>query len=267
MPIDFLFAYDYGPDEQVRKELQDAISVGDLAAVKRLLVGVRTVNFGDTFGSDWSLLHQAAKAGHKDIVQLLLSIGADVRADWYGYTPLHAATSCEHEAIIELFLAKGADINAGDHYQDTPLSYATRNGHVGIVSLLLSHGANVNAKQLDGYTPLHEAAAAGHTNVAKLLLNAGADINAKTIVPPPIDGETPKEYELHELDAARLEGEGFTPLHAAASAGHLNIVRILMVKGANLKAMAMGKYSPARLAGQFGQRPVLEFLKSLKAAG
>ena len=67
-------------------------------------------------------MHRAAWGRHTEIVELLITNGADVNAkDDRGATPLHHAIDKE---IVELLIAEGADVNAKDKRGRTPLDVA-----------------------------------------------------------------------------------------------------------------------------------------------
>ncbi|KAJ1166417.1 hypothetical protein NDU88_006821 [Pleurodeles waltl] len=55
-----------------------------------------------------------------------------------GRKPLHYAADCGQEEILEFLLSKGADINAADKHGITPLLSACYEGHTKCVKLLLS---------------------------------------------------------------------------------------------------------------------------------
>ena len=87
--------------------------------------------------TDGLLLHNAARNGHKEIVELLIAKGADVDAkDEDGWTPLHWAVVNGHEETVELLLANGSDVNAKDNDGETPLDWADGE----IANLLRKHG-------------------------------------------------------------------------------------------------------------------------------
>jgi ankyrin repeat protein len=114
-------------------------------------------------------------------------------------------------------LDKGANPNITQGRSDGwTLHFATKSGYVGVMRLLLDNGATVNAQTtVTGITPLHMAAPAlGHysgPDVARLLLENGANVHAQ-------------------------DEDGCTPLHGAAGSGHIEVVRLLVEKGANVNA-------------------------------
>ena len=62
-----------------------------------------------------------------------------------GLTVLHHAVKNGKKEIIELLISNGADINSKDNNGYTPLHYATWNNDCSTLKLLISHGADVNA--------------------------------------------------------------------------------------------------------------------------
>ncbi|XP_069102299.1 uncharacterized protein [Argopecten irradians] len=111
-----------------------------------------------------SALASAARGGHIDIVQMLLSHGADPKKD----DALYKAAFYGHREIVELLLSHGADPNSGDALYEAAL-----NGHREIVELLLSHGADPNSGD-----PLAAAVRSKDIDILRLLLDKGADIES-----------------------------------------------------------------------------------------
>jgi hypothetical protein len=146
-----------------------AAEQGDLEKVKALLeTNPDLATSKDKSGI--TPLHLAAYRGHKNIVELLLSKGADLNAKMKGgQTPLHAALEKGQKEVVELLLAYYA--NAWDNDGHTPLHCAAYQGHKEVVELLLAN--HVNAKNKDGHTPLHYALEKGHKDVADLLRQHG----------------------------------------------------------------------------------------------
>ncbi len=82
----------------------------------------------------------AARGGHKEIVELLITKGAGVNAkDSRGWTPLHQTTYGGHKEVAELLIAKDADVNARKKNGDTPLDEANWRNNQEIADLLREH--------------------------------------------------------------------------------------------------------------------------------
>ena len=93
----------------------------------------------------------------------------------------------------------------------TALHFAARLGHMEIVIELLTHGADPNATDHHGTTPVYEAACGPNDDdeVMRALIDAGGDVKR-----------------------APNAGEGNSALDEAASAGHVDVVKVLLGAGA-----------------------------------
>ncbi|MFH1642606.1 MAG: ankyrin repeat domain-containing protein [Nanoarchaeota archaeon] len=150
----------------------------DLNSEKDLLAKGADVNAKDYVGGETALI-EAAWAGRTEIVEILLSKGADIEAASYGRTALYFAAMRGQTKTIEVLLAKGADVNAKDVGGNTPLLPAAMGGYTKAVEMLLAKGADVNVKGSHGVTALMAAAGRWDTEIVKMLLVKGADVNAK----------------------------------------------------------------------------------------
>jgi ankyrin repeat protein len=135
----------------------------------------------------------AAKNNQIQVVQLLVKNGAYLEAtDVEGFTPLHAAVYFGHAEVVQILLSAGADFLAtsGPNSRYTPLHMAARHGHLGLAMLLLERmGPHVDPREKNGYTPLHCSAMEGHVDISKALILAGADLGARDHA-----GHTPLAY-------------------------------------------------------------------------
>ncbi|MFS0755600.1 ankyrin repeat domain-containing protein [Noviherbaspirillum sp. 1P10PC] len=127
-----------------------------------------------------TLLQHAVRRGHREIVQIILSLDAGAhcdKADVSEALALNGAMSC-----AQLLLDAGADPNWKGKNGRTALSQAVSGGNKAVVELLLRHKAQVDLAFASGsieLTPLADAAYRGHTGIVRLLLESGADRTLK----------------------------------------------------------------------------------------
>ena len=153
----------------------------------------------------------ASRAGHSQIVQLLLDQGADfTRKDASGCSALCWALRNGHDKVAHL-LAQRNTANSPDKLGVTPLMLAAIAGNLRILEQLLADGAEVNEKSLAGSHALLQAAAAGQLPIVTRLLERGSLIDQKNAA-------------------------GDTALIAAVRAGHLAVARQLLEHGASRNA-------------------------------
>ena len=197
--------------------IHDAVEKGNLIGVQTELDKGVDVNAKREDGS--TPLHGAAEGGHGEIVELLITAGADLHATTVpmlgggGWIPLHSAARQGHRGIVELLIEMGTDVNTRDSAGKSTLHDAVLEGHKGIVELLINKGADLNAKS--GYygTPLHVAGSIGHKEIAELLIANGADLNVQDGF-----GRTP-------LNAAELVYEWDSPKTKAAKKDIADLIR------------------------------------------
>ena len=133
-----------GADPEIRiggwSALSQAAGAGNIGVVKALLefgadVNTRTPDCAASWSRpdfhDWPIvepdwrdtrpLYGAVCTGCAELVDLLLSRGADINALSFGWTALHAAAGQGNCQMIELLLSRGADIGARSSNGKTPL--------------------------------------------------------------------------------------------------------------------------------------------------
>jgi putative CocE/NonD family hydrolase len=91
---------------------------------------------------EFTALHYAVRFGHKNVTEVLIANGADIKAkDKWGYQPIHWAAHHDRPDVVELLISKGADINAKTSLGQTPLQLAQERRNTKTVELLRKHGA------------------------------------------------------------------------------------------------------------------------------
>jgi len=268
-----------------------AAALGHRAAIARALPATAV----DTPGP-WgrTALHWAVCGGHHALATQLLDRGADPnRGDHWGCTAVHLAVDFGYVNLLDLLLARGGDprrvmgngknllhLAAGGGDRDLiarvrhtglrlDIFTAAALGNVGLADKLLhADGTCLTRKLRIGATPLQIAAERGHAAMAEYLLGRGA-------TPDPISaiamGDESALFDMLERQPRAIDRNagsfGFTPLHAASVRGRDDLVKRLLLQGADVnrsdrmfrktpmeEALFFGKESAARLLHRHGGR-------------
>ncbi|KAK1625897.1 hypothetical protein QYE76_000212 [Lolium multiflorum] len=162
------------PDtSQDHSPAEHAVAYGNLPAVAYLLD--HGADLHQKRQGNVTLLHSAAIRGHSEIVEFLISRGADVNALSVTGTPLSVASFKGHASTVKILLQHNADPNKGNRLF-VALDMALRKSFVSCVKLLIQGGAKVSCAS-PGDNPLVKAAEKGLTEAIKCLLEAGANAN------------------------------------------------------------------------------------------
>jgi ankyrin repeat protein len=166
-------------------------------------------------------------------------------------TPLLYAARDGRIESAKILLAAGAEIDHADANGVTPLLMAITNNHVDMARYLIDQGANVRAVDWYGRTPLWAAVELRNMDVdsstfengvdrvpafelIKVLLDKGVDVNARTKEVTPI-----RRQMLHVTgDLSWVDFTGQTPFLRAALAADLEVMRLLLARGADPKISA-----------------------------
>lgn len=209
-------------------------------------------------------LFNAIKADNKQLVQELVSKGADVNAKGAdGANSLLNAILLGHAEIAKFLITQpGIDVNAADNMGNTPLLVAPISpckDAGDLVKLLLDNYASPYDKDINGISPLMTAVIAGdpkivklfdkfkgifyHTNNAnKTALDLALESNEQPIIDL-LQKQKEKEdehmaesyFELYTKNGIDAKDDyGFALLHFAASMNKLALAKLLIRKGADI---------------------------------
>uniref|UniRef100_A0A670K9B4 Ankyrin-1 n=1 Tax=Podarcis muralis TaxID=64176 RepID=A0A670K9B4_PODMU len=213
-------------------------------------------------------LHVASFMGNLPIVKILLQRGAspnvsNVKVE----TPLHMAARAGHTEVAKYLLQNKAKVNAKAKDDQTPLHCAARLGHCTMVKLLLESGADPNLSTTAGHTPLHITAREGHLDCACALLDKQA---SQTVMTKDLPLHVASKYGkggcrprccLSTMTKPNQRGKnGLTPLHVAVHHNNLDIVKVLLPKGASPHSVAWNGYTPLHIAARQNQMEVASSL-------
>lgn len=234
----------------------------------------RKANLKHKGEGDMTSLHWACYNGHADVADLLLQKKASIEARTSdGRTPLHIATMTKNFAVAELLIRKGAALEVQCNRSLRPIHYACQNADPILVQLLLSSSAQIEAAtRLDLLRPLHMATIRGSSAVAEMLLKKGATVDARNAAG---DRALSLACTLGHIDLVRLllsKGAAMrarapkgpshedSPLCKAAAHGHLPIVLELLNKGASVRQTDEANWQPLRYAAFYGHADIVDAL-------
>jgi ankyrin repeat protein len=264
--------------------LHTCARAGHVAAAKVLVAHGASLNAGDSWRGQTPIMWAAAQ-GHAEMVSMLAEAGADVNArssiiawerqrtseprdKWLppgGFTPLLFAAREGHVDAAKALIKAGADVSVVDPDRQSALVIALINGHFDVANLLIDHGADVNVPDKVGRTalwaavdyntppqsnrpspnPFDETLTA--LDVIKNLLAHGARVDA------PISAQIPYRTKL-DRGADGVLGAGTTPLMRAAKSGDTAVVKLLLEKGANPKAVTRNGVNGLMMAANLAAR-------------
>lgn len=150
--------------------LHCAAEQGHLDVVELLISGQADVRAQNRLGESACLL--AARNGHTDVVHAVAR-GVNLVAKG-GQHPLHPAAEQGNLQLAWVLFEHRADVNVQDHDGASPLMLASRNGRVDMVRQLVAHAADVHLEDADGRTALSQALDRAEAGCCAALLQAGA---------------------------------------------------------------------------------------------
>jgi uncharacterized protein len=252
-----------------------AARAGSAPVMKLLLEKGAKADAREEWHGDSALMIAAAK-NNVEAVKVLLEHGADPNAaathleypnfktgpaqvmSVYpkgGLTALmHAARDNAYDAAQALLTSK-ADPNLKDPNKMTAMQIAIMNGHWDMVKLMLDNGADANdgslglAVDVKGLKYIRAATSRpdklNNMDVIRLLLERGAKVDT------PLEATVP----LKQNFTARVTGPAdATPLMRAAKAPDVEVMKLLIEKGADAKIVVKDGTTPLMVAAGSGPR-------------
>ena len=227
--------------------IQTAADEGSVRAVDALLARGADINMASPVHG--TALSIAVQHGDTAMVKHLIDHGADVNL----CSPLSSAAWGGNEDLARLLIEKGADVDKGWN-SDSPLEVAAKENKVAMVALLLATGAKPNGGR-DRGEPLYIASFRGYDEIVRKLLDAHADprlckkcLDVSLRYSPSL--ATAGLLLAHGADANARDETGGTPLHAAATRGRVELVRLLLAHDAKPEIAD----NSGKTAGDFAHR-------------
>lgn len=168
----------------------------------------------------------------KYLIYLVVLIGFG-SAKSGSYDDFFQAVKLDAPQEVKALLARGFDPNTVDANGQCGLYLALRAPSLRVAEVLVSWPqTNVNFLNVQDESPLMAAALGGHEALAEKLIKRDADVN-KT---------------------------GWTPLHYAATKGHLGVIRLLLENSAYIDAESPNGTTPLMMAAMYGSPDAVKLL-------
>lgn len=239
-------------DENEESPLYYAASNCDVEMIELLLSFGADINFATKKKSFKTPLFAAIKYQEDTkVAEFLIKNGANLSTkNWHGQSPLHHSVFNGRVDFVELLIKYGANVNEVDHYGFTPLHLATDNEYE-LVKILLSNGSRVDVgERHNNRTPIYYAIEKGYLEIVRLLLDTHPGINNH-------NSTTDHNYTTKGL----LKYTQTIPiLHFAAKHSQLEIVKLLVERGADVNEGADGVGTPLYFAVQQDNHLITQFL-------
>jgi RNA polymerase sigma factor (sigma-70 family) len=167
-----------------------------------------------------------------------------------GITSLMFASIYGNTNMVEYLLSKGAGLEVRDSVGSTAVMLGVFAGQLDVVQLLQKRGANLHVKNRHGETAMSLAAKSGNVSVVEYLKKEGFPYRPDLYTAAGMGDLQTVEKLIQEGHDVNLKdrASGFTPLMYAASAGHVDAVKLLVEQGANVNFTNAGGLSPLRVS-------------------
>ena len=291
------------PNAEGQTALMAVARTGNVEAAKLLVSRGANVNARETWGGQSALMWAAARR-HPEMMRFLLSKGADIDArsavrDYQrritaegrakdlntgGLTPLLYAARENCIECVKVLIERGADIDLPDPDGFAPLTIAMLNNNWDIARLLIEAGADVNQWDIYGQSPLHVAVEMAYVGggfggfgggggrrapfdppnetsgaeVVRMLLERGANPNQQMF------------FRAPRGSGVSAGSRGTTPFHRACASGDVELIRLMLQHGADVRLHQADGESPMMMvlgSRRVSQDQAVEALRVLYEAG
>lgn len=256
-------------------DIHVAVQRGSIDEVRAMLkANPRLVGSPDENGN--LPLHLAADAGNLEIVDLLLTSGADVHAEGqYRRTALSNAMMGRHYEVVKRLIKAGA-IEQPEEAQ-SKFSWAVR-FDAELTRIFVAAGVDVNGRNYIDETPLHSAVSGKRPDCIEVLIKAGADVNAldqyeftpllRLVKYDPDKEDVPAIIEITRLllragaDPGVTDEDNWNIAHFSAWFNVPDLVEVLVEEGVDVSAPDRSGHTPLDLARKQRAQRVIKILEA-----
>lgn len=245
--------------------LHRAIELGDMEMIHFLLN--HSANITAKTSNDTTSLMLAARSGNIECFNFVYEKCKEQienRPD--GLTLLHAAVSGGNILIVKYLIGKGFDVNAQTLQGVTPI-FCIEDYNPMMFNFLIEQGANVLHRTLSNRSMIHVACRTGSFEFVQAVLSMRVRLDGVTndgcnALHLAVIGGNLKLIQ-HLLPHFKIDcrtNAGYTPLLIAVEAEEVEIVRFLLVNGADITCQLRDERSALHLAALAGNTELCEIL-------
>ncbi|KAK0672600.1 ankyrin repeat-containing domain protein [Cercophora samala] len=224
-------------------------------------------------------LRRAIRQNLQHLITVLHEAGAEFNIeDEKNAAPLLFAAEAGHAEIIKILMdykrtETSSCPNSQSNRVDTPLHQAAKDGDASVVDQLVRSGADLESRNHSHQTPLALAVEMCQVAVVRGLLHHGADPQSTLLLSLAVDSNKTEGTRLEIVRTLLLAGanievesaHGRTALHIAAQLGYTTIMEFLLENGAKTETEDTWGYTPMEWASRWGRRDSVQVLLAHEA--
>ncbi|XP_071108542.1 ankyrin repeat domain-containing protein 65-like [Haliotis cracherodii] len=255
-----------------RTPVMRAAIEGHRDAVELLVSRGADVSLVDRNGDN--IFHLTCWGGDMETVKFVLSLNVEINSrGWRSLTPVMRAAIEGHRDVVELLVSRGANASLVDEGGDNILHLACSGGDMETVGFVLSlNVVDINSRGWRSMTSVMWAALRGNRDVVELLVSKGANVSlvdedGDNIFHHACSGGYIETVEfVLSLNVVNINSRGWrslTPVMRAAWEGHGDVVELLVSKRADVSLVDKYGDNILHLACFGGDMETVEFVLSL----
>ena len=261
-----------------------AAKTGNFECLSSLLTKGSNADELNQFGQ--TPLHVAARHENANCISILIKY-FDINAkDKNGQTALHLAAKCGNVEILITLLKSGACLHVKDMDGKNPLHHVAEFGHVKCLKIILSDPTylgnekkNQDLSNLLDESKKQKITPSGRKKYRNILPFTKIQLKAKQSKPMDAVNEEGQDLSNTNKDVPYSDEENFklisidekekdhkTALHLASENGHLDVVQLLLYKGASVDAKDINEMTPLHLSSKNAHLDVVQLLLDERAS-